>query len=464
MAEGGIMAEGWRNFSKQNRCPICGGPDWCGWKPLENSGRVILCFRDTQKETFENCGMVYKYTKDSSGGASVYCEFEVTNDHGENRRTLNKGAYLNKELMAVDMVDPAPAMVLDILYRKLQEILVLEDAHRKYLHEQGWTDEMIEYYHVVSFPEKDDLRRKYNNHRYKNKYRSQICNQMITELKDLLGEDCLKGMPGAYRTSSGKWTLYGPSGILFPVFDGNGRIIRLRLRKDFEDVNGKIYGTEQSGRYFFDPESKEKTYISMKGCYRLVDNQKQFLDSHGKYRYLHSFLKDYKAEKEGKLKNLLNDGVMVPNIQSVYTRPSDDKSVWFICEGEPKSIYANWVLERPFVDIPGVGSWKLAVSDEMISYMKGQGMKAVCVAFDADQFDMISHRNVRLFAINLMLHLMECNVIALEAVWDEKVAKGLDDLLAAGGFPDFRTPKKEDLLAEKEKIQSIGHLMTDNIV
>lgn len=460
------MADGWRNFSKSDVCPICGGPDWCGWSPLgEDDKRVILCFRDTYKQSFATGGRYYKYTKDSSGsGGSVYCDLPSKEQKEGQRAVYNRGAYKSRALKPEGIIEPAPAEILDSLYRKLQELLVLEKHHREYLHAQGWTDEMIAYYHIVSFPEKDEFRKKYNNRNYcRNRYRSQLCKEMMKQMEGYLGPECLRGMPGAFQTSDGIWTLFGPSGILFPVFDGEGRVVRMRLRKDFEDVDAKVYGTGEN-KYFFDPKTNEKIFICMKGHYRIrEDGTREYLNTSGKYRYLHSFIQDRKAEKEGILKNFLSQGVQVQNLPSIYTRPQDDKTLWFICEGEPKSMFSNWYLERPFIDIPGVSSWAMSVTDEMIAYMKAQGMRGVCIAFDADQFDMVVHRSVRLFAISLMLRLMDCGVKVVEALWDEKIAKGLDDLLAAGHFPTFRYPKREDLLAERERIQNMAYVMADTL-
>ena len=38
------------------------------------------------------------------------------------------------------------------IYTYMQNLLILDPAHKAYLHSQGWTDELIEKHHIVSFP------------------------------------------------------------------------------------------------------------------------------------------------------------------------------------------------------------------------------------------------------------------------------------------------------------------------
>ena len=142
----------------------------------------------------------------------------------------------------------------------MQNLLILDPAHKAYLHSQGWTDELIEKHHIVSFPEEDSLRVKYHNrYRTRNITRARLADLILQKF----GSNSLEGIPGAYLKGE-QWTFAGPSGLVFPMYDLDGNTFRLRIRKDFSDIDATVITSGQDRFYY--AEGK-KYFISMKGVY-----------------------------------------------------------------------------------------------------------------------------------------------------------------------------------------------------
>jgi hypothetical protein len=102
--------------------------------------------------------------------------------------------------------------------------------------------------------------------------------------------------------------------------------------------------------------------------------------------------------------------------------------VW-VTEGPLKADYCAWRLGEPFVAVPGVGLWRRA---GVVPALLQAGVDRVVVAYDADwRQKRPVRRALRQLAGTLALAGFEVEV----AVW--RGAKGLDDLLSAGGEPEL---------------------------
>lgn len=381
------MAYGFKNFSKFSRCPICNGPDWCGILPAKDGGELIVCQRDTMKaDIIGTDGNFYVYVCDSKRAkASVYEEAsqrrakEIYRQGGE-FGNFQYSKLQNQELVPVDVINPLENVKLDKIYRELLSLLVLEREHYHYLIEDGWTDALIEKHHICSFPVKDFERYKEKIYQ-KNPMRVNLAQCLLRNFRSL------EGVPGAFLNKSGKWTFAGNSGILFPLYDLNGNIYRLRVRLDRDT-------------------------------------------GYGKYHNFSSFMEDKEAKKQGYLKNYYEKGCQAGNNIGIYMNADDDMYLCYITEGEKKGIIGNFYLKNPVVSLPGVNSYSKLLDGQTgrrpIDGLIRKGVRIFIVAFDADK-----DKNMAVLKsqINLVKALQKEGCTVAVANWDVSLGKGLDDLL-----------------------------------
>ena len=433
------MSFGVKEASKSRRCPVCGKPDYCGFQ-MTQDGELIICKRATESKgegVIGTDGEYYLCVGISRTGNSVFMEARNLKEKGSESATR----VLNEPPVYIDPVEVLPNSALDKIYRIMASKLHLEDRHRKYLYSEGWTDEMIEKYHVVSFPEKDFSRFKFRkDEKSKNPYRKRLAKQILEELGN---PSCgLKGVPGASMNESGEWTFCGPSGIIFWQYDVSRKIYRARIRMDYRDVSAAIQ-QDNVGEFFV--EDGQKWYICMSGAYKLLpDGTRSFRKDgqfKGKYRNLSSFYADEKEEANNRIVNIYKQGVASGNNLSFLSDPiRDDMHIAYVTEGEKKGAFANYKLRAPFISLPGVDSWTLllkgAPGSRPVDILKKEGCRVIVVAFDADK------------ATNATVLDRECKTVeALKkegfilgvASWDIEKGKGIDDLLAAGYKPNYES-------------------------
>jgi hypothetical protein len=121
---------------------------------------------------------------------------------------------------------------------------------------------------------------------------------------------------------------------------------------------------------------------------------------------------------------------------------STDCTTVRITEGELKSDVTTSLSGIPTISIPGVGAWRMAVP-----VLRQLGAKRVLVALDAD------HRSNPAVGIALALLVRECVRARFETVverWDERLGKGIDDVLAGGHRTtlDFAAAAYADAIAD----------------
>lgn len=434
------MAHGFKDASNARRCPICGKPDWCGYQVIPE-GELWTCMRTTDITKNEGVmghdGKYYMCVGVSRSDNRCFMEAVQL----KNATDRNGGTFVPKmpEYEYIDPVEQLPEPMLDKYYRALMAQLRLEPMHREYLHKEGWTDEMIEKYHVVSFPEKDFTRFKYRKDvKYANPYRKRIARQMLEVLGNPVNG--LKGLPGAFQQGE-DWTFTGPSGILFWQYNAKHQIIGVRIRMDYVDVNFET-SDDLHGTFFL--EQGEKWYLQpLKGAYKLLpDGTKSFRKDgafKGKYRNFSSFHADEEEEKKYRMVNIYKNGCASGNKLSFYCNSErDDMFIAYVTEGEKKGAFANYMMRAPFISLPGVDSWKLLmkgkIGERPVDVLKQNGCKIIVVAFDADK------------ATNATVLAREQQTVdALKAEgftlgvasWDINLGKGIDDLLAAGYKPGY---------------------------
>ncbi|XBX18504.1 DUF3854 domain-containing protein (plasmid) [Enterocloster clostridioformis] len=424
----------YHEVSKIRRCPICGKPDWCCFVEKDSSTgeELVVCMRDTMECNVEGMdGKRYVYLRKSKLGNSVFEEFEQYN--ASNRYKMKKDYKFEKakeqrQLTPVGIIEPRDNPYLNKIYREAQQILSLDEYHRNYLKGKGWTDELMDFHSVVTFPEDDNLRVRYRN-RYKS--RSVYRKPLAEKLTEKNGPDGLRGVPGAYKQNNA-WTFYGRSGILFPMYDFGQNVKRLRIRMDYRDQDRPIF-KDTEGYYYI--RDNIRYYISMSGIYSLQGQNRVYIKVPGKYRTLSSFEQDEEAEKEGFFANRLYMGCQSQNEYSLYTRPGDDCSVFILTEGEPKGIFTNYKMGYPVLTTSGVSSYMQLAKSEITETCKKMGMKMMVVASDADKAE---NKKVMDMELKLIQGLRSLGVVVGVAEWEEKHGNGIDDCLASGRWPSFR--------------------------
>ena len=429
------MSDAWKGVSRARKCPICQHEDWCGyWTPEDYGGELICCQRDKEKcNMIGSDGQEYVFIGSAKGSGSSIYEERTQYELLRKKKTGMNYSHISKpqkrELKPVDQIVPKNNENCSSIYTYMQNLLILDPAHKAYLHSQGWTDELIEKHHIVSFPEEDSLRVKYHNrYRTRNITRARLADLILQKF----GSNSLEGIPGAYLKGE-QWTFAGPSGLVFPMYDLDGNTFRLRIRKDFSDIDATVITSGQDRFYY--AEGK-KYFISMKGVYFVTPGgEKEFLPQKGKYRTLASYYQDSQAATRGLLANIYKKGCAAANQCSFYGLPfAKTSSLWYITEGEPKGLFASNALSTPVVTLPGVNSYSLILDDGVLSQMKELGMKMVVVAFDADKL-----HNERVLSCEKSLAdgLKAAGIPVVIANWKEENGKGIDDLLASGGAPQY---------------------------
>lgn len=441
------MASGiFRNTSRSAPCPICGGTDWCSWFPKKDgNGYLLSCKRAcrddyNQSDMIGNDGKTYHFIS-SKNNQYIYEEraYEGHSGTGTDGR-FNKNP--KAKLRYVGKVKPASDSTLDYVYRTILKNLHLEDRHREYLHGEGWSDSMIKKSLIRSFPESDYARQKHYNpegYRATNPTRKELAGIVLDEL----GITSLKGVPGAYfkendADDKGYWTFSGSSGLLLPVWNHKGEVIRLRVRLDYMGIK-KCHLTDGVPAF---TEGSNTYCIDMSGPYRINNGVKEYVkldEFSGKMRPFQSFYADPAMREKGIIKNTYKYGCESRNHVSWYMKEGDNADICLITEGEKKGQYTNFKLNIPVLSLPGVNSYGLLFEraksgDIPLNYVP-KGKKTIfIVAFDADK---LTNRTVMSYQEALVKKLKDSGYAVATADWEPVNGKGIDDLLKNGYFPKF---------------------------
>lgn len=456
---------GLRNFKKgTDPCPICNN-DWCAKLPDDDGGEFgILEKRNLPPEGTKPFkyvvrglnGREYIFTGFSKEGYAVFRDREASDRAWELKKAQEKDRWMREKgvgpykgqqarkmrtpsaesgIVTVDASpksaerqplvpqnEPLPPERLHSIYSFMMSRLYLDDWHRAKYASDGWSPSLL--LSVRSSPKGDLPWRNGKPEGSKNP----TCTELAKMVTDRYGKDILRGVPGAYLTKQGEWTFYFPSGVVFPMYDKDGFIHRLRIRMDYMDVapNKDITWSGRSGEFTRDGE---RFAVSMKGFSDMqgnrVDGSRFGAAYAGKYRTLQS--------------GGMNEGTPSRNEYSLYRQPGDDSFLCYIVEGEPKSMFSNHKLKSPVISISGVSSWSCLFQESrygesLMDRLRKDGTEEFVVAYDADSAvnEMVQREKEKLEKA-----LMEHGFLAAEADWSREYAKdpslkGLDDLLAAG--------------------------------
>ena len=428
--------------SKREPCPICGHDHACKFLENENGTRSVMCLRiHGHGGQLGADNKRYVWRADSKdGGWSIYAPYiersyypkysnKSTNVNFTNGNMQFKRPEAQKEIPQEELIEPLPNERMNEICRFLLSKLVLDKRHAEYLKKQGWTDMLIMRHLVKSFPEADSVRAQYGN---RTASRNMSRKELASQIEARFGKNSLRGFPGAYIDENGNWTFAGPSGIVFPMYDTNGNIFRLRIRMDFLDIRRDLNISADSATFTYEGRNY---FVSMKGVFETEHGSMKRLDDDstgrkGKYRTLSSYTPDRATGR-----NMYHEGTRSANEASVYTSKGDMMNLCYIVEGEPKSIYSNFKLKAPVLSVPGVNSFDVLFRNGIIDEMVKKGTELFIVAYDADK---ATNQMVLDFEKRLVNALKEKDLRVAIADWEQTKGKGLDDLLAAGFIPSFR--------------------------
>ena len=462
-----------KNVTPQNPCIICGKPDWCLRIDGQN-GPLHYCKR-VRDEKVVSGGEIYKLIRTTSECGVYESESQILRAREAYIAELKKNnpnykpnkayspknptpqpvdnSYVNRSNYTQEYVEPTEdADKLDKVYRTFLSCLILEKNHKNVLVAE-WGEDMFnrisQRYPIKSLPMTDKERYSYGaffESPWRKKVMEQMCDRGITD------ED-LTGVPMFYQVDSGTekfWTFCKSAGIMFPVLNPEGKIIRLRVRDDFPSAKGVFEGEEgnfffgKDGWYFkgesepilvYQPKSKTYKVKLDKNGIPLSDGEVKSKVS-GKYKNLSSFKEEYDDSKKV-VKNKYLNGSQSGSFPSLYCKDTDDFTVVFFTEGEKKSMVCNELLSAPCVSFPGVGTFKKAfekmtANESIIDYCMSKGMKKAVLCYDADKN---SNAQVLMHEQNAIKWFQENHIQIAVGSWNEQFGKGLDDILLKGVRP-----------------------------
>lgn len=430
-----------KEVSKTRPCPLCGKPDYCGFMTGSDGREIVVCKRTHEPQPVVGLDGFTYVCVGKTEISYLFMEASLKAERDAERgftAGMVSGAkrYVPKQMTVVDEIVPLSHDQLDTIYRYLLGNMILDDMHREWLIREGWSNELIEKNLIKTMPLDDYKRFKRRNYYSKSPWRKSIARCCAEHFGSL------KGVPGFYKgtdvSGNDVWRINARSGIVFPLYDLDGRIYALRIRMDFLDAAVNVVAVNNELR--FTGESGEEKYITpLKGIYTLVDGQKVYEKAGGKYRPLTSFSENEEEYRKGFIVNNFRGGCRAEPGFGFYKSHGDNNYCLYITEGEKKGILGNALLGAPFISLPGVGSIKLLFnhyrSRKVVDWLKDMGVKVIIVAFDADKaYNTVVLANQE----KIVAALKKEGFMLATAEWDINIGKGIDDLLAAGQKPGFQ--------------------------
>lgn len=479
-------------MSARNRCPLCGGSDYCmimDYGPEQ--GKVYWCRKTLNKGDVIAGGKTYSYicTKDQNTNPTLCDSFNLY-------REKEVEIYLREKWIAEKMQEdavfakrylekhpeyrssamiPEPAALrestsmykadareaalsnkeLDARYRYFLSLLVLEDKHRQRLLEEWKSpvypsigEQLLGEYPIKSLPPIDKVR---FSEGCQEKFHNPTRKFLVKKMCQKFGT--CRGIPGFFlrsglywdtRPEEERWTFLECEGILFPAYDAKGYLYRLRLKDDFPSFRIKepdlFFGTEGEFLHGYD-EKGLHTWI----YYPKAENVKPHV-VHGAGTTPKIQLKEDGCPAIGKPQNkykafATRKGCFSGAAYSVYGMKFS--KVVLFTEGEKKGMVASTVKNIPVVHVPGVGNWKIIFNPDetgtsLWDKLVANGMEVAVICYDADKSEKKEVANAER---NFLNHIREDGRIKpYVGEWSGRFDKGLDDILLMGLDFKLRDP------------------------
>lgn len=467
--------------SPSNPCPLCGATDYDMAIEYAPDDVAYWCHKVKGKEVVAN-GIEYlciKEDKETSIGVfNIYQRKDLVlqkrKEWVEEQRNRNPdwkaskrnsagtpaGAIEYRQKKQIPPIQPLSHKELDERYRYFLSLLVLEDKHRQKMEEE-WTSavypelagKLLHRYPIRSLPPLDNVRFAHGyNEKLKNQSRKKIVAAMVKRFNDL------RGIPGFYLRSGGKWdslpeserwTFISGEGIIFPVYDMDGYLYRLRYRDDYHNQKVKapkeFRGAQGVFSHRYDADGHHTWYWTPEGgSPELVygpDKKDVPLNKWGipvlgkaenKYKTLSSV---YMKDMGDCIKNSMEGGSPSGSPYSIYSpEGAYNKSIVIGTEGEKKGMVASAIKGVRVVSVAGVGTFSALFDADcggksVIQRLKEDGMKVFVLCYDADKSEneMVSNAEK-----NFLLRIKQEGVTPCTGEWSGKFDKGLDDILLMG--------------------------------
>ena len=415
--------------SKDNPCPICGKPDWCG---IAEDGSFAVCMRIESFNPTENHGWLH-----------------VLNENHNYKPSNFKKTSRPKQKKSKVQIDTSYSKIRSPkVYNTLVDKLSLSDEHIEELINRGLTPDEAEKLKAEgyrTFPANAFQRMK-----------------IAQEINDK-HKDTIYSVAGFHKTKNGLPNFTGYPGIMIPVKDPFGAIQGFQIRLDDPNGEGKYRwfssknyeGGTSSGtplhlaNYIepkYDPEKHSDRYNLFRDTARMYKNLYEDLEEDD---YIEILRKANSANIRPITEEELKD--IARRTAGKGWRDSSKEGRLWITEGALKADISSLRLNEPVIGIAGVTCWK---EDELINMIESiEDVKEVVIAFDAD---LEENKHVRLQRNKLGRVLLNAGFKVKIAEWNIDNGKGLDDLLVNGHTPeisDFRPPIDEKTTKTEIKIE-----------
>lgn len=354
---------------------------------------------------------------------------------------------------------PLEARELDARYRALLDSLVLEEWHRQTLL-KDWKSSvndvsyLLDRYPIRSLPPTD--RERFSEEGKKTTFKNPTRKFIMGDLYDRF-QGVLAGTPGLYerdgevwltKPERERWTIASTKGgILFPCYDKDGNIYRLRLKVDKPDLVIKESAGDEpfEGSYgYFSWQPKDGNMH----CYFVPDgakwqDRKEVDESmargkaRGKYINFSSF---HEQLYDGIVQNSMRNGSQSGSPYSLYRLSGADESLVILTEGEKKAMVSSALCRCAAVSIPGVSSFNVIFRQEsdgksLFEKLLDEGAETFVLCYDADKE---SNESVLKSEQKFAEELKKRGASVMIGSWSNKYDKGLDDLLILGVRPTVR--------------------------
>jgi len=460
-------------ISSAEPCLICGKPDYC-YRLIFEDGSTLHCCARTESSSVISNGMEFVFIKEKDTPIGKYFYYQEKTEQEKHRaayleRLIASGQYnagykTNRPKMSTsvttivssqkDTYIPGECPVasidrLDKVYTRLMQLLVLEPSDLLKL-KRDWnsditgdkfTDLILKTYPIKSLPPGDN-KRSVLKRKVSSRLRRDIACQIFKEFGSLAG------IPGFYQENDGAWSIAGSEGILFPCYNAEGKLIRLRIRESYPIIGTTFNGVEGSMKHtiskygddlwFFYPKGSNESELVWGNRVQKITLGKDGCPkgkASGKYKNLASIYE--KKDEEGISYNAYRNGTRSGSSLSVYDKYATNYSVVYITEGEKKAIVANMLLKAPVISLPGTGTFmKLFEPDEnglsVIDKLIAKGLKLAVIAYDADKGE-----NIRVLSAEqgAIAEFKKRQISIAIGEWNANFGKGLDDILVAGIMP-----------------------------
>lgn len=404
--------KGWYEIS--SICPICGHKGWCR---INKDQTVVHCMRVQSDNYFDtHIGRQYIHQLTEQEMPSTPLEIEENHD-----------------------VEKKPNDYLDGVYRTFLEESTLSDFHLRELFKRKMTNEQI-------------YLREYRSLSSKNRY------QTTKRVSDRLSSpDDLLGVPGFYvkeGTYGPFWTMAGHSGMMIPSRSIYNEITGFQIRVDQPPLELRLKGNVK-GKVL--REAEKENGLRRAICELVIAGRRMeggliekdirtSKDERGEFLCSAELVQGQKYFWWSS-SNKLNGSSIGSPIPYHFALPSDLMENWnsdntpdklidcsevWLTEGGLKADIASEALYKPFIGIPGLSSFSIALEP-----LKAMGCEHLVIAPDADvtitpAVELALGNCVEFFAnhTNMKISL---------AMWDISLAKGIDDLVSRLYVPQVTT-------------------------